>query len=424
MPGLDKVNNCYEFLQRNATFNLTQFMQATSYSAATSKKYLGSQLALYVQKNGKVYEIIRELPRKDKFQKLLRQTSRPLNGEINLLIEKSMASALSAIAHYNSPYTQGKAASYIPQMFIAITSLVISVIKKYGFDNELYEKDAQGSILLVDGKNKIKNLIDLLKTYKSIPNIQLDDAEIKTFISLLDLLRVVRNEIEHGSGVSYKLDILLDSKCHALLMNYERLLNREFDISINSSLVFPLFISEKLSEEQKLAARSLQQKEYKAIKDIINTFNSALDKDVLANNFYDFKIWAIPKSSNRERNADISIEYVNIDDLSDEQKEKIERNFIAVREKTISEYRPSKFAEMVKNKIEKIVGKKILSFTPGYHLNKIIKALKWSDNKEYRATNPTYKMDYYTEKARVELFRMIEQNAEEIVGYSKAKFSS
>ena len=418
MPGLDKVNNCYEFLQRNTTFNLSQFMQATSYSATTSKKYLGSQLALYVQKNGKVYEVVRELPRKDKFQKLLRQTSRPLNGEINLLIEKSMASALSAIAHYNSPYTQGKAASYIPQMFIAITSLVISVIKKYGFDNELYEKDAQGSILLVDGKNKIKNLIDLLKTYKSIPNIQLDDTEIKTFTSLLDLLRVVRNEIEHGSGVSYKLDILLDSKCHALLMNYERLLNREFDVSINSSLVFPLFISEKLS------ARSLQQKEYKAIKDIINTFNSALDKDVLANNFYDFKIWAIPKSSNRERNADISIEYVNIDDLSDEQKEKIERNFIAVREKTISEYRPSKFAEMVKNKIEKTVGKKILSFTSGYHLNKIIKVLKWSDNKEYRATNPTYKMDYYTEKARVELFRMIEQNAEEIVGYSKAKFSS
>ena len=424
MPGLDKVNNCYEFLQRNTTFNLSQFMQATSYSATTSKKYLGSQLALYVQKNGKVYEVVRELPRKDKFQKLLRQTSRPLNGEINLLIEKSMASALSAIAHYNSPYTQGKAASYIPQMFIAITSLVISAIKKYGFDNELYEKDAQGSILQVDGKNKIKNLIDLLKTYKSIPNIQLDDAEIKTFTSLLDLLRVVRNEIEHGSGVSYKLDILLDSKCHALLMNYERLLNREFDVSINSSLVFPLFISEKLSEEQKLAARSLQQKEYKAIKDIINTFNSALDKDVLANNFYDFKIWAIPKSSNRERNADISIEYVNIDDLSDEQKEKIERNFIAVREKTISEYRPSKFAEMVKNKIEKTVGKKILSFTSGYHLNKIIKVLKWSDNKEYRATNPTYKMDYYTEKARVELFRMIEQNAEEIVGYSKAKFSS
>lgn len=29
--------------------------------------------------------------------------------------------------------------------------------------------------------------------------IRLDEAEIKTFISLLDLLRVVRNEIECGS---------------------------------------------------------------------------------------------------------------------------------------------------------------------------------------------------------------------------------
>lgn len=93
-----------------------------------------------------------------------------------------MASALSAIAHYNSPYTQGKAASYIPQMFIAITSLVISAIKKYGFDNELYEKDAQGSILQVDGKNKIKNLIDLLKTYKSIPNTVKQSFLLKLFL--------------------------------------------------------------------------------------------------------------------------------------------------------------------------------------------------------------------------------------------------
>lgn len=57
MPGLDKVNNCYEFLQRNTTFNLSQFMQATSYSATTSKKYLGSQLALYVQKMEKFMKL-------------------------------------------------------------------------------------------------------------------------------------------------------------------------------------------------------------------------------------------------------------------------------------------------------------------------------------------------------------------------------
>lgn len=42
-----------------------------------------------------------------------------------------MMQPLSAIAHYNSPYTQGKAVTYIPQMFIAITSAVIAILKKY-----------------------------------------------------------------------------------------------------------------------------------------------------------------------------------------------------------------------------------------------------------------------------------------------------
>ena len=46
MSRMNKVNNCYEFLQTNNNFNLQQFIQATTYSLATAKKYLGSQLAL------------------------------------------------------------------------------------------------------------------------------------------------------------------------------------------------------------------------------------------------------------------------------------------------------------------------------------------------------------------------------------------
>ena len=76
---------------------------------------------------------------------------------------------------------------------------------------------------------------------------------------------------------------------------------------------------------------------------------------------------------------------------------------------------------MVKKKLEKHLNKKIKSFTSAYHLNNIVKILKWRDNKEYRATNPTYKMDYYTEKARVELFKLIQENPTDILSKSKAK---
>lgn len=108
MPNLDRVNLCYDFLRANDTFTLSEFIQATSYSTSTAEKYLGSQLALYVQKNAGNYTILRNLPERDNFRKHFKQTSRIKNNEISILIDKSKNSALSAIAHYNSPYTQGK----------------------------------------------------------------------------------------------------------------------------------------------------------------------------------------------------------------------------------------------------------------------------------------------------------------------------
>lgn len=234
MPNLDRVNLCYDFLRANDTFTLSEFIQATSYSTSTAEKYLGSQLALYVQKNAGNYTILRNLPERDNFRKHFKQTSRIKNNEISILIDKSKNSALSAIAHYNSPY--------------------------------------------------------------------------------------------------------------------------------------------------------------------------------------------IPKSSSKERSSDVSVEYINIDELSEEQKKEIERNIIAVREKTVLEHLPQKFADAIKQKIEKVSSKKISSYIASYHLSTLMKKLGWKSNKEYRTTNKTYGRDYYTEKARVELFKKIDEDYESIVRLSNAHF--
>lgn len=161
---------------------------------------------------------------------------------------------------------------------------------------------------------------------------------------------------------------------------------------------------------------------YKIIKDIISTYNTTLDTDILSNNFYDFKIYAIPKSSSKERSSDVSVEYINIDELSEEQKKEIERNIIAVREKTVLEHLPQKFADAIKQKIEKVSSKKISSYIASYHLSTLMKKLGWKSNKEYRTTNKTYGRDYYTEKARVELFKKIDEDYESIVRLSNAHF--
>lgn len=66
--------------------------------------------------------------------------------------------------------------------------------------------------------------------------------------------------------------------------------------------------------------------------------------------------------------------------------------------------------------------KKISSYIASYHLSTLMKKLGWKSNKEYRTTNKTYGRDYYTEKARVELFKKIDEDYESIVRLSNAHF--
>lgn len=69
-----------------------------------------------------------------------------------------------------------------------------------------------------------------------------------------------------------------------------------------------------------------------------------------------------------------------------------------------------------------ISSKKISSYIASYHLSTLMKKLGWKSNKEYRTTNKTYGRDYYTEKARVELFKKIDEDYESIVRLSNAHF--
>lgn len=72
-------------------------------------------------------------------------------------------------------------------------------------------------------------------------------------------------------------------------------------------------------------------------------------------------------------------------------------------------------AILKKYKNNDLSSKKISSYIASYHLSTLMKKLGWKSNKEYRTTNKTYGRDYYTEKARVELFKKIDEDYESIV---------
>lgn len=330
MPNTNKIQNCFIFLRANATFGLNAFIDNTGYSLKTSKKYLSSQLAQYVEKNGDNYSIINVPDNYSNFEKSFKQTSRIKNTDILKIVKKSQSLMLAAIHHYNNPYSDAKAAVFIPQAYISFNSLFLAIIKKYKKESEIYEIDAtEQHTILQNGKKKTKDISELIKIYKSINHKKLTELECDIILALIEIVRLFRNEIEHGSDIM--IDLLLSSKCHALLLNYELLLNREFDESINNNLVFPLFCSEKISAEQKISAKIIQEKEYRNIKDILTTYNASLSPEILNSNLYDFKIYAFPKFTTKEKKADITVEFLDLKDLNEDQKEKLSDELIKIK---------------------------------------------------------------------------------------------
>lgn len=252
--------------------------------------------------------------------------SRGLPHNVKQCLEKSRDSALLAIETYNKPAIKFRSGGYIVLMVISWTSLFHAIFfrdKKKPFyklkDSNRYDKK--------DGDFCYWELKECLKQYYKTDVENPIRKNIEFFIPL-------RNKIEHKSVPEIDTDLF--AECQALLLNYDRILEKEFgiDYCIRESLSFSLQLfpsTQNLTEAVKSNPDAIR------IKEFINAYRSALSTEVLESGQYSFKAFLMQVANHKSEDA-LPIQFVKYDDLNEDEKRNINRvaALIKVKERPVS----------------------------------------------------------------------------------------
>lgn len=252
-------------------------------------------------------------------------------GRTKTLLEASMDSALLAVEVYNKPRTTFRSEGYIILMIIAWTRLLQAIFNHTIGDRYYYKK--KGVYEKIDGEKKAWDLDKCIKEYlRNDIEPELNTSVIKN----IDFFIKIRNKIEHRYIDKQEIDIMIFGECQALLYNYENLLISYFGPKyvINESLVYSLQFSQLRKQSQTKSNKEILSKDIVNVSEYINKYRSTLTEEVYNSQEYSIKLLQVPKISNTNRN-DLSIEFVNFDQLSEEDQNLYERLSVLIKDRKI-----------------------------------------------------------------------------------------
>lgn len=246
---------------------------------------------------------------------------RGLPKAVKQCLEKSRDSSLLAIETYNKPAVKFKSGGYIILMVIAWTSLFHAIFfrqkrKPFYKKNNRFEKK--------EGDYCYWELSTCIKEYYKADIANPVRKNLEFFIPL-------RNMVEHKSLPEIDADIF--AECQALLLNYDKLIQKEFGekFCIRESLSFAiqLFPSSKSLNEAIMANPS-----NKPIVDFIKNYRSTITAETLNTGEYSFKAFLI-QVANHETKSTLPIQFVAYDKLDEQQKTNVNRVAALVKNKFI-----------------------------------------------------------------------------------------
>ena len=256
-------------------------------------------------------------------------------------IDKCQMAALAAVESYNRPGRRFRTAQYLVMIVISWTALFHAVfyrknIKPWYKRNGRYQK--------IDGDLRHWDLTECLKQYYKDSS----PAERKNVEFLVGL----RNKIEHRHLP--ELDPSLYGECQATLLNLEEILVANFGVNyaLAEQLAVSLQFSSVIPTEKKKAARALAINNAKTVKEYIETFRGNLPANVLSSMKYSFNVFLVPKVANRAQAADVAVEFIHVNEASDEELRRLEKLNVLIREKRIpianlDLYKPSQVVERI-----------------------------------------------------------------------------
>lgn len=346
----EKVDLAYSFFKEKEalgeSFTIKQLAAATGWTEGACKTYPSKRWHQYIEKDGKQYSTsgITYLS-KDEFravhsQKLQQVTDHSTKG---ILLHKAKEFALLAVSVYNNPYTEFKTYGYIVNIVIAYTSLFHAIFEKKG-DAYFYSNE-DGTPQEIDGEEKAWELSKCAESYwkgKTSP----EKANLEFLIGL-------RNKIEHRSLPA--IDLAVAGECQSALSNFESLLVDEFgdEHALTANLAFSMQLT-RISEQSQLdALKQMQKDNYKVVREYMETYRNDLDDEIVESQKYRVRAFLVPKIGNHAKSADMAVEFINVNALTDEELKDYEQAVAFIKGvENPFRLKPKRIVELVSKKIK------------------------------------------------------------------------
>ncbi len=275
-----------------------------------------------------------------------------LSKTVKLNIEKAQSSAIASVDVYNRPGPKFRTAHYIVLIIIGWTALFHAIFYKRGRRPWYRKKDSgRGKAIRyqkINGDPKHWDLSKCLKEYFKNTN----PPERKN----LEFLIGLRDKIEHRHLP--ELDMALYGECQASLLNLEDYLISEFGnkYALMEQLAVSLQFSRITPHEKKRVSQILAQAMAKSVQDYIEKFRGGLPSTILNSMKYSFNVFLVPKVSNREKASDIAVEFINVNEASEEELGRLEKLNVLIKEKHIpivnlNYFMPSQVVEEVNKRL-------------------------------------------------------------------------
>lgn len=259
------------------------------------------------------------------------------------LLGKSRASALTAVANYNNPYSTFRAGAYIVHVQIAWSSLLLAILVRKGVRPFI---KCGHRYCRIDGRPKYWGFAKCVE--------EVFGAGITTPVTKnLEFIEGLRNQIEHAEMPEVDLDIF--GECQACLFNYEDLLVQEFGSgqAVNESLTLSLQFSQLRSDKSNEAVRRLHRPLVQQVKEYVSRFRSSLTDDIAGHQSFSYKVFLLPNVGNHRSRDALAVEWLKYDAHSQDQQALLERIGALIKVRNVPQMRsdlikPTQVCAMVK----------------------------------------------------------------------------
>ena len=230
-----------------------------------------------------------------------------LSNDVRNCLEKALDSALLAVETYNKPAVKFKSGGYIVLMSIAWTSLLHAIFLKQKIKPFYKDREYPRRYKRVKGELQFWELETCVNKYFQ------EESGIK---SNLKLFIPLRNKIEHK--FMPELDSNIFAECEALLLNFDKIVEKEFGIAycLRESLSFAL----QLFPSSKTLSMCIKgNKEKESVVKFINEYRDSISTDILKSGEYSFKAFLVQVVQHNSVEA-LPIQFYQYDKLTEEQK--------------------------------------------------------------------------------------------------------